>query len=143
MIEHTAAGTPTAPPKSSDDYRLPRPLPGIDLEDGLDRMMGNEAFFRDMLLDYLRDFGDAIVGIEKSIAQGLQTDARMQVHALRGVAASLAAVDLSRCAAEVERTLTDAQEVTSVQLSALRCAHEEFVLTVSSLAVEAAPNSRG
>jgi len=142
MIEYTAVTTPTALPGSGDDYRLPRPLPGIDLEDGLDRMMGNEAFFRDMLLDYLRDFGDAIIGIEKSIDQGLQADARMQVHALRGVAASLAAVELSRSAAEVERTLANAQEVTSAQLSALRCAHEEFVSTVSSLAVEAAPNIR-
>ena len=124
VVAERTAPVPTAPVESSDGYRLPRPLPGIDLEEGLQRMLGDEAFFRDMLLDCLRDFVDAVTDVENSLAQGLRTEAQMRVHAIRGVAASLAAVELSRSAQAVERAGSHACTTFDATMRARRvCCH--------------------
>lgn len=75
---------------------------GIDWDSGLDRMMGNEELYRDLLAIFIRDHASAVARAAAGLRAGARDEARIAVHSVRGAAGNIGARDLQRAAAAVE-----------------------------------------
>ena len=93
----------TAPGKASEKTGFPESLPGFDLQDGLNRLQGNKKLYRKLL----QDLGVKYAGTADDIRQALDAEdfeqAHSLVHNLKGLAGNLAATDLQRTAAGMEK----------------------------------------
>ncbi len=82
--------------------KLPKFLPGFDLEDGLKRLQGNEKLYHKLLLDFGAKYTDAAVEIRQALDAGDFEQAHSLVHNLKGLAGNLAATELLSAAVEME-----------------------------------------
>ena len=100
-----APSTPTgsqdkepAPPEKT----LPDAMPEFDLTDGLQRLMGNRALYRKLLVNFVNQYTQAGVDIRKSLDAGDFDRAHGLVHAIKGVAGNLAAKNLQQQSVALE-----------------------------------------
>ena len=86
---------------------LPESLPGINIEIGLRRVMGNRKLYRKLLLDFHTEF----VGVDSAIEAALQNkdmkQAHILVHTVKGVAVNIGALKLQEAAVELETVLKE------------------------------------
>jgi CheY-like chemotaxis protein len=98
----------TATPATGE--RLPQTVPGIDLDEGLRRALGKEAFY----LRLLRKFVDTQRGFSEELRQrhagGDYPTAERLAHTLKGMAGNLGANALSAAAGELEIQLGQAPD---------------------------------
>jgi len=89
---------------------LPVSLPGFDLADALDRMMGRTDLWWKVLYIFHRQFGSWDAAWR--LTQGQRENERKSVHSLRSAAANIGAFRLAAAAAELEQVLmaSDFQE---------------------------------
>ena len=90
--------------------RIPSPtallLPGIEVGVGLAHTLGKWSLYRRLLVMFRDEHGpDYVAAFRAALADGDRTTAQRIAHTLKGVAATLGAVELSRTAAAVEATL--------------------------------------
>ncbi|MFH0821231.1 MAG: Hpt domain-containing protein [Pseudomonadota bacterium] len=81
-------------------------LPGIDLDTALGRILGNETLLVSCLVEFGRSFRGAEEEMNAALDRGDYGSARLMVHAIRGVAGNLSAVELSDAAGDLEAALT-------------------------------------
>ena len=85
----------------NSDFRFSSSLPGIDVESALERLGGNEDMFRELLLEFGRDYEDAADKIRDMLARG-DTEAICRLaHTLKGVAGNFSAKGLYAAAIEL------------------------------------------
>ena len=99
----TAVGIHTAP--EEEWVTLPSDLPGIEMDKGLERVEGNVALYRRLLLRFARNNKDRVTQIRRLIEEGNIDEARSQIHTVKGVAGNLGAVNLYVAAIELENRL--------------------------------------
>ncbi len=80
-------------------------LPGIDINESLQRVGGNRKLFCKLLREFVRDHGDDANVLAKALNLGEDKQVRHLLHTLRGVAASLGATQLSKKIEALEATL--------------------------------------
>ena len=85
--------------------RLPDKLSGIDLEDGLRRVRGNHALLRQMILDFGRANSDSEHIIKQALAENNYRRIVPMIHAIKGVAGNIAALQLHKQAAALEQAV--------------------------------------
>jgi len=84
---------------------LPDYLPGIDIQQGLKNVVGNERLLRDLLLKFHEGFSDAQAHLD-AFLQASDVDSALRfLHAMKGVAANLAMSDLKIGIEALEQTL--------------------------------------
>ena len=83
----------------------PVALPGLDLEEGLSRVLQNRALYLELLQDFKMEFKDAVVEIGDALESGKMEELRFKVHNIKGVAGNLAAVNLIQSAARLEEAV--------------------------------------
>ncbi len=125
------AKPPPAVPELAGD--LPSALPGLDLDTGLGRLSGDAELYRQLLLQFREEHGDTVLRIENALAAGDRSRALHLAHALKGLAANLAASELERAARDVEHTLDAGGRVDDELLRALLHTHETVVTSVTLL----------
>jgi two-component system sensor histidine kinase/response regulator len=81
---------------------LPAAMPEFDLSDGLQRLLGNRALYRKLLVDFATQYARAGADIRRAIDAGDFDRAHRLVHAIKGVAGNLAAKDLQQHSAGLE-----------------------------------------
>jgi len=96
-----ATGSPTE--KVSEAEGLPESLSGFDLQDGLNRLQGNEKLYRKLLLDFGVKYADTADKIRQTLDASDFEQAHSLVHNLKGLAGNLAATDLQAAAVEMEK----------------------------------------
>ncbi len=100
---------------TSSAILLPEHLPGIDIEAGLKRMRGNQALFRDLLLRFRADYEHWSGRISIAILENNREEALHLAHALKGVTATIGAMDLSTAGTSLEKHLkTDMEDLTEI-----------------------------
>ncbi len=102
------AGLLLAKPPERAGCTIPLDLPGIDVEAGLERLGGNHQLLRTLLLESGRDFAEVVGKVRTALAGEHQDDwlvARSLVHAVKGVAGNISAVDLHQAAAMLEQSI--------------------------------------
>ncbi|MHC4940875.1 MAG: response regulator, partial [Planctomycetota bacterium] len=84
---------------------LPTELPGIDTVVGVQRVGGKPQLLRKLLVEFRDDHGDDIRAIEAALSAGDPVTAQRLAHTIKGVAATIGAEPLRRCAADLEAHL--------------------------------------
>ncbi len=88
-------------PKETREVKFPDTLPGIDLAEGLQRMVGNKALYKKLLLDFAGNYHQAIADI-KSALQSDKELAHRLAHTIKGVAGNISANDVQAAANELD-----------------------------------------
>ena len=76
---------------------------GLDVEEGLSRMNGNQEFYRKLLRDFVALYGETPALLLPDLRADRREDAVHRVHAIRGVAGNLGGKDLEAAAAKLEQ----------------------------------------
>ncbi|MET0086950.1 MAG: response regulator [Sedimenticola sp.] len=80
-------------------------IEGLDAEDGLRRVGGNQALYVRLLLKFRQSQADFGTGIRTALAAGDMESARLAAHTLKGVSGNIGALELYRTAQELERLI--------------------------------------
>ena len=80
-------------------------IPGLDVADGLRRVLGRREAYVNLLRRFAIGHADVTHDIRAALADGRPTDAERAAHTLKGVAGSIGARQLQREAGEVEAAL--------------------------------------
>ena len=92
----------TEPVVAEDRFRN---LPGIDIDDGLERLGGDQALYWSLLRSFAEENRQVVPQLHSLMNEGDLGGARLVVHTLRGVAGNLGITELAATAAELERAL--------------------------------------
>jgi HPt (histidine-containing phosphotransfer) domain-containing protein len=89
-----APTSPQAKEPAPPEHSLPDAMPEFDLAEGLQRLMGNRALYRKLLVNFATQSIQAAADIRSALDAGDFEQAHGLVHAIKGVAGNLAAKDL-------------------------------------------------
>ncbi|MET0094248.1 MAG: response regulator, partial [Sedimenticola sp.] len=78
---------------------------GLDAEDGLRRVGGNQALYVRLLLKFRQSQAGFGTGMRAALAAGDMESARRAAHTLKGVSGNIGAVELYRSSQELERLI--------------------------------------
>ncbi|MBN2047120.1 MAG: PAS domain S-box protein [Anaerolineaceae bacterium] len=95
-------------------------LAGIDYAEGVERMNGNESFYRRMLKKLIVEIDQTLEETRRAMESNEVESAIMSAHSLRGVAANLSALRLAEIAKTFEAALKAGQS------DAVRAGYEQF-----------------
>ncbi len=124
--EMPALKTTLEPPVTSNP--LPQAIAGLNVELGLKRVQGKESLYLSILRKFITEQGNFVAQFEQAVVGGdIQTAERL-AHTLKGVSASIGAMDLATVATTLESVARKCQESNqaltladvSTSLSALR-----------------------
>lgn len=84
-------------------------LPGIDIADGLKRVMHKVSLYQKVLHDFHARFHNATTLIRNALAAGDFDTARRQAHSTKGLAGTIGALKLQDLARDLEEVLSTGQ----------------------------------
>lgn len=79
----------------SDREETGTPVPGVDWQAGVKRLMGNEQLYRKLLAKFAAQYADAGGRVREALAAGDRPKAHAELHTLKGVAGNLSLVPLA------------------------------------------------
>ena len=130
-----AVKSPEAAPASIDsqakehgphEKMLPDEMPEFDLAEGLQRLMGNRALYRKLLVNFATQYIQAAATIRSALDAGDFEQAHGLVHAIKGVAGNLAAKDLQVQSAALEKLVKHVDPSSPPPAAELNRAHAAF-----------------
>ncbi|MBF0137660.1 MAG: PAS domain S-box protein [Magnetococcales bacterium] len=80
-------------------------LPGIDWQQGLSRVGGRAAFYRNLLIQFAKDQQHAVRRLHDLLARGDGGAVERELHTLKGLAGSVGATVLQEAAASLEKAV--------------------------------------
>jgi two-component system, sensor histidine kinase and response regulator len=115
-------------------------FPDTDTITTLQRVGGDEKLYKNLLLSFARDYGDAFNTVQIALKNGETVLAGQYVHAIKGVAANLGAEKLSLAAKNLEQAIKEKeQEAWPTLLTAFATALNITLKSVATLEPEAEP----
>jgi HPt (histidine-containing phosphotransfer) domain-containing protein len=99
-----AAGTETKRSKPKDDITLPE-IEGVDLEDGLRRVVGNKRLYRDLLVQFAAKQANAATQISDAMQSGDRELAQRIAHTVKGVAGNIGLPEVFHAAKSLETSI--------------------------------------
>lgn len=103
----------------------------IDVQAGLKNVANNEALFRKVLTRFTDQQGSAITDMQNALAAQDHELAHRLAHTLKGLAATIGAMQLHAAALEVEQPMKNALQPSPEQLDTLR---QELNSTLAAIA---------
>lgn len=99
---------PTATQQSPEHQnQLPATIAGIDLQLGLQMVMGDRTFYLNILRKFLNNHRNAAWEIRQALAENNWDTAERVAHTIKGVAGNIGASTLRSCAIALEKTLRE------------------------------------
>ncbi len=80
-------------------------LPGIDVDEGLSRLQGNQPLYEKLLADFYKGQKEDLIQLQALLETGDWHEACQLIHALKGVAGNLGAKRLHELASQLETSL--------------------------------------
>jgi HPt (histidine-containing phosphotransfer) domain-containing protein len=114
---------------------LPDSLPGIQIDEGLNRLNGNERLYIRLLRDLEATHGESANEIQQLLNRGSVDDAMKMAHKVRGIANNLSASEIGACAEKIETSLRENQLVPNADLEALGTAFTTLSNTIIQLTI--------
>ena len=108
------------------EQTLPDALPEFDVAEGLQRLMGNRALYRKLLVNFATQYIQAAATIRSALDAGDFEQAHGLVHAIKGVAGNLAAKDLQVQSAALEKLVKHVDPSSLPPAAELNRAHAAF-----------------
>ena len=109
LQENTPANAVSDMPAKRSATPIPD-LPGIDIEDGLRRMMNKTALYERVLRDFHTRFRDEAKIIRQTLESGEHTTAERRAHSSKGLAGTIGALALQDAARELEIALRNGSD---------------------------------
>ncbi|MBP7338644.1 PAS domain S-box protein [Niveispirillum sp.] len=98
----TVPPTPVSPPPV---LARPDPIPGIDMEQAMGRVLGNRALLETILDQFVARFDGLGARLSARLAEGQADMAVRKLHELRGAAGNISALSVAEQATALERAL--------------------------------------
>jgi CheY-like chemotaxis protein len=117
---------PQAKETGPAEQALPDALPEFDLAEGLQRLMGNRALYRKLLVNFATQYLQAAADIRSALDAADFAQAHGLVHAIKGVAGNLAAKDLQQQSAALEKLVKHADPGSPPPAAELNRAYDAF-----------------
>ncbi|MCQ4347330.1 response regulator [Pseudomonas stutzeri] len=127
-----AAAAPPPRPAAPDDAGLPT-IPGLDSAEGLQRVMGDRALYRELLGNLLRREHDMPHRLRLELARGDHGAALRLAHTLKGLTATVGAGATSQAAAALEQELRRKAPAETLEAALVRL-EEAFATLLEPLA---------
>jgi HPt (histidine-containing phosphotransfer) domain-containing protein len=124
-----AAPGPTGPQAKEPtppEQNLPEALPEFDLAEGLQRLMGNRALYRKLLVNFAAQYAHAAADIRSALDAADFDRAHGLVHAIKGVAGNLAAKDLQAQSVPLEKLVKHADPANPPPAGDVNPAYQAF-----------------
>jgi len=83
-------------------FKFPYSLPGIHIESALERLGGNKKLFRNLLLEFRKNYADTADKIRDALSRKDTETIRKLAHTLKGVAGNFSAKSLQAAVLEIE-----------------------------------------
>ena len=129
---------PQEPPEDTASTPIPG-LPGIDTASGLARVGGNSTIYRNLLIKFAGNQGDAIRKIEAALDEKNLKNAILIAHTLKGTAGNIGASKLFEAARELEVALREEEPSEGL----LKMAEGELSKVLSSIGTLATDVAKG
>ncbi|MBF0317552.1 MAG: response regulator, partial [Nitrospirae bacterium] len=98
------------------DVEFPETLVGIDIESALRRLNGDKRFFKELLIDFSKDYAAVTEEMQAEIQKGDLNVAQRMAHTIKGTAGNLSATDVYAAAGELERAIKEKKDDRYVML---------------------------
>ena len=119
------------------DTLLPKELPGIDLQWGVQRIGGNAKLYRNLLIEFLERHKDEVKHINDQLAVADYNKARRIVHTLQGVAGNIGAEKVEEAAKKLEHVIIERPTTDiSKQIGAFELVFSELIGSLEKLVSE-------
>lgn len=115
------------------DFFGVKDLPGIDLAKGIDRLRGNKNLYLKLLHEFGQNHSSDIEKIRRSLEEKEMELAQRQIHTFKGVVKSIAAVDLSAIAEDIEGAIKKGKPVKDSLLAAAQKMVAEIADSIARL----------
>lgn len=96
-----------APPPQTEDFPA---IAGIDRRQAALRLAGNRMLFVSLLGQMVEKFDNAAASLRQALAGGHREDAARLLHALRGVAGNVSAIEVATVASAAEAAIRDGRD---------------------------------
>ncbi|MCX6928081.1 MAG: Hpt domain-containing protein [Verrucomicrobia bacterium] len=100
-----SAGAPKPPEASVPEPGALPSVAGLDTQDGLRRVAGNQKLYLKLLRQFIEQQGPAVGQITAALAQGDASLAERLAHTLKGVAGNIGAKPVQAAAGELEKLI--------------------------------------
>jgi two-component system sensor histidine kinase/response regulator len=117
---------PQAKEPAPSEPTLPDALPEFDLAEGSQRLMGNRALYRKLLVNFATQYANAAVDLRSALDAADFDHAHGLVHAIKGVAGNLAAKDLQAQSVPLEKLVKHADPANPPPAGEVNPAYEAF-----------------
>src|SRR5277367_5514216 len=134
-----AAGADVTPAKPVDEIMLPE-IEGVDLQDGLKRVVGNKRLYRDLLLQFALKQADAPAQISAAIEGGDWKLAERIAHTVKGVAGNIGLGQVFAVAEKLEKAIRHGDEVEAALFEEFAEVISHQVLAIRQALQEAIPD---
>lgn len=104
----------------SKSLGLPKEFGGINIEEALVRINGNQKMFLDVCAGFAKDYKDSCDSVQELLSDGNMCDAKRLVHTVKGVAGTIGHKDLFEVSADLENAIHAGNESSSQFLCIFR-----------------------
>jgi two-component system sensor histidine kinase/response regulator len=108
---------------------IPQNIPGLEVQEGLRRVLGKQALYLSMLRKFVAGQADTPNQLVQALAEGKRADAERLAHSLRGVAGNIGAMEIHRLATDVETAIREqySEDHTETLIQQLRLSLGELI----------------
>lgn len=137
-VSHTQKEFAQACQATPPPTQFPEELPGFTVHDVIELLGGNQARFKELLLQFAMQFTDAAKVTARLVQEGKHQEALAYLHQIKGAAANLGATQLKEAATILEDQIKSDQPYEGQTAFDLAMAQ-----TLSTIAAFAGPNETG
>ena len=94
-----------------DETLLPDKLPGIDVSDGIKKLLGNRQLYLELLQEFYHDYQDAAERMKNLLEEGDSETAKRFIHSLKGISGNLSINSLYQVSKDFEKALMAGDDI--------------------------------
>ncbi|MDO8464389.1 MAG: response regulator, partial [Gallionella sp.] len=127
--QHAMAVTAKVNPPVLPDVDLPSGIDGLDMDNGLRRVLGKKPLYLSMLRKFVAGQKSAMAEIIKALESNDQATAERIAHTLKGVSGNIGATSLQHLAGKLEAAIKEhhPREEVNIQIAELKKRLEYFI----------------
>ena len=132
QANHVAPAPQVAPSLTKGDP-WPTELPGLNVTEGVTRMVGNRTLYLSVLKKFIDSNSAFSNSLEQTLVEGSPEQVKAALHSCKGAAASISANRLTEQLQELESQAREQGNISKQQRDALRQSFEEVTASITLL----------
>ena len=137
-VNYSLAPHPTTP-VMDEETRLPDTLPGLNVAEGLQRVMGNQEIYIQILNHFTTDNQHLMDTLEQKISAGDPSALKHAIHTLKGTAGNISANQLADEARLIELQIIQDETPSTTDLARLEECLNETINSINLIIASADP----